>query len=115
MKTCLSAAGVSTECSACWGNYLDDSKTCLVDICGIPNSVDGALVPIGDKYQSAECIECSKRPDEPVCGIDPHAMGIMGDYVPEQWVDQPLGGAKSSGMNKLTSGWILLAVFISII
>ena len=112
IKTCLSAAGVSTKCSACWGNLFDSIKTCMVDTCGFPMSGEGgAAPPPMDQPPNEQCIQCMMNmsgslmqsgDSMTICGIDPQAMGAMGDNVRNQlgqWMgdqpmdDQPLGEA----------------------
>jgi hypothetical protein len=115
---CMSESGFSTDCSSCWNTFMVDINACLVDVC-FPASVAPS------EEGQASCIACldimsnkiEKTFDNTVCGIVPTAdSGISIDDMKMQISAARQffnTSAKSSGINKLTSGLILLAVLFT--
>ena len=119
IQSCMSSAGISTECSSCWGNLFDSIKTCMVDTCGFTmSSEDGASSPpLMENGPSEQCISCltnmsgSMMPSESgesmiICGIDPQAMGTMGENVRNQlgvWMGGPQLNAETTSSSTPTT------------
>ena len=92
IRTCMQAAGVSTECSQCWGNIFDGVKTCYIDTCGFDVTSDQP--PSGITQPSQACIDCLTNwsnqfanSQSSVCGFDVTQMGGMGENIRNQMGD----------------------------
>jgi len=90
IQTCMNAAGVSTECSQCWGSIFDGIKTCFVDTCGgfmdMQESTNAGQPP------SQQCIDCLTNLSQKftndqtsVCGVNVQEMGSMGENIRGQF------------------------------
>jgi hypothetical protein len=112
VRSCMSSAGVSTDCSSCWGHFYTEIKICLIDICG--ETPTRELPSANNPQSSQQCIACMQNlpgnvlmlTNEPVtiCGIDQVTLSDINWYS--------LTVTKKASVKSITTSAILLALLM---
>lgn len=110
-QQCMSSVGVSSGCSSCWGNFFNETYTCVVNECNSNLNPDQTSATFGPCTSCAETLGNQYDLAESVCGFS-GTENELGQLISEilQWLDNVARLVDTFG-GSVTSPWVVIFGF----